>query len=78
MRILLVEDEKSLSNAICAILRQNSYVTDPVYDGLTAVDYAKGAEYDLIILDVMLPELDGFEVLIKKIQGLGYRLEESA
>ena len=63
MRILLVEDEKSLSNAICAILRQNSYVTDPVYDGLTAVDYAKGAEYDLIILDVMLPELDGFEVL---------------
>lgn len=63
MRILLVEDEKSLSNAICAILQQNSYITDPVYDGLTAVDYAKGAEYDLIILDVMLPELDGFEVL---------------
>ena len=63
MRILLVEDERSLSNAICAILGQNGYVTEPVYDGLSAVDYAQGASYDLIILDVLLPKIDGFEVL---------------
>lgn len=63
MRILLVEDERSLSNAIRAILEQNGYITEAVYDGLSAVDYAQGAEYDLIILDVMLPGLDGFEVL---------------
>ena len=63
MRILLVEDEISLSNAICAILQYNGYLTEAVYDGLSAVDYALGTSYDLIILDVMLPKIDGFEAL---------------
>lgn len=63
MQILLVEDEKSLSNAVKKILEQNGYFTDAVYDGLSAIEYAQGAAYDLIILDVMLPKLDGFEVL---------------
>ena len=63
MRILLVEDEISLSNAICAILQHNGYLTEAVYDGLSAVDYALGTSYDLIILDVMLPKIDGFEAL---------------
>ena len=63
MNILLVEDDVSLSNAVKRILEQQSYRVDAVYDGLAAVDYAKGAEYQLIILDVMLPKLDGFEVL---------------
>lgn len=63
MRVLLVEDEKSLSNAVKVILEQNGYMTDAVYDGLTAVDYAQQVRYDVIILDVMLPKLDGFEVL---------------
>ena len=63
MNILLVEDDVSLSNAVKRILEQQSYRVDAVYDGLAAVDYAKGAEYHLIILDVMLPKLDGFEVL---------------
>ena len=63
MNILLVEDELALSNAVKRILEQQSYRVDAVYDGLAAVDYAKGAEYQLIILDVMLPKLDGFEVL---------------
>ena len=63
MNILLVEGELALSNAVKRILEQQSYRVDAVYDGLAAVDYAKGAEYQLIILDVMLPKLDGFEVL---------------
>ncbi len=63
MRILLVEDEKSLSEAIKTILERSGYITEPVYDGVSAVDYVQSAEYDLIILDVMLPKLDGFEVL---------------
>ena len=63
MRILLVEDEILLSNAIKAILERNGFLTETVYDGISAVDYARGTVYDLIILDVMLPKLDGFEVL---------------
>jgi len=63
MNILLVEDEKSLSNAIKKILEGRGYFVDAVYDGLSAIDYAKGMEYGLIILDVMLPKLDGFEVV---------------
>ena len=63
MNILLVEDEKSLSNAVKRILEQKGYFVDAVYDGLSAIDYAKGMTYNLIILDVMLPKLDGFEVV---------------
>ena len=63
MKILLVEDELALSNAVKKILERQGYFVDAVYNGRTAVDYAEGAEYDLIILDVMLPELDGFEVV---------------
>ena len=63
MNILVVEDEKALSNAIKKLLEQQGYFVDAVYDGLSAIDYAKGADYGLIILDVMLPKLDGFEVI---------------
>ena len=63
MNILLVEDDQSLSRAVKKILEQQSYFVDAVFDGLSAIDYAKGASYNLIILDVMLPKLDGFEVL---------------
>ncbi len=63
MNILLVEDEVSLSNAIKKILEQHGFIVDAVYDGQSAVDYATGMDYGLIILDVMLPKLDGFEVL---------------
>ena len=63
MNILIVEDEVSLSNAIKKILEQHGYLADAVYDGFSALDYAKGFSYDLIILDVMLPKLDGFEVV---------------
>lgn len=63
MNILLVEDELNLARAVKKILEQQGYYVDAVHDGLSAIDYAKGMEYQLIILDVMLPKLDGFEVL---------------
>lgn len=63
MQILVVEDEISLANALKKILEQQGYFVDCVHDGLSAIDYAKGMNYNLIILDVMLPKLDGFEVV---------------
>ncbi len=63
MRVLIVEDEVSLSNALKKILEQQGYFADAVYDGESAVEYAKTVEYSVIILDVMLPKLDGFEVV---------------
>ena len=63
MNILLVEDEVALSNAVKKILEQRGFFVDAVYDGRSAVDYATGMDYNLIILDVMLPKMDGFEVL---------------
>ncbi len=63
MQILVVEDERSLSNALRKLLEKQGYLTDAAYDGLEAIDYAKSVDYDLIILDVMLPKLDGFEVI---------------
>ena len=63
MNILLVEDERPLSNAVKKILEQNGYYVDAVYDGMSAVEYTDGIDYGLIILDVMLPGMDGFEVV---------------
>ena len=63
MNILVVEDELSLANAIKKILEQQGFLVDAVHDGLSAVDYAEGFSYDLMILDVMLPGLDGFGVV---------------
>ncbi|MCR5689112.1 MAG: response regulator transcription factor [Clostridiales bacterium] len=63
MNILIAEDEVSLANAIKRILEQQGYFVDEVNDGLSAIEYAKAVEYNLIILDVMMPKLDGFEVV---------------
>lgn len=63
MRLLFAEDEKSLSRAVCEILKKNNYSVDPVYDGQDALDYLLAGEYDGAILDVMMPKLDGFQVL---------------
>ena len=65
MRILLVEDEKYLSAAICKMLKQERFEADPVYNGEDGLDYACSGLYDAIILDVMLPKMDGFTVLKK-------------
>lgn len=63
MRILIVEDEIPLASALCEIMKKNKYTVDAVYDGLSGLDYALSDVYDVIILDIMLPKMDGFEVV---------------
>lgn len=63
MKILLVEDEKRLTQSIEYILKKKKYIVDVVYDGEDAIDYALSKIYDLIILDVMLPKINGIDVL---------------
>ena len=63
MRILLAEDEIAMSEALVDILSFHNYSVDAVYDGADALDYARGQAYDGVILDVMMPRMDGVEVL---------------
>lgn len=63
MRILIVEDEVSLADAITAILKKEQYFVDAVYDGRDGLDYALSGIYDLILLDIMLPKMNGLDVL---------------
>ena len=67
MTILIVEDEAPLAEALEHILQKAGHVTDWVADGQSALDYIRGFSYDLILLDVMLPKLDGFSV-VKQIR----------
>lgn len=70
MRLLLAEDEKSLSRAVCAILEKNNYSVDAAYDGLEALEYLEAGVYDGVILDIMMPGLDGVSVL-KRLRDSG-------
>jgi DNA-binding response OmpR family regulator len=70
MRLLLVEDEIELSNALAAVLRRSNYSVDAVYDGQDALDYLMTGNYDGAILDIMLPKMDGITVL-KKVRAAG-------
>ena len=63
MRILLVEDEQRLSQALVEIFKENKFTVDAVYDGEAGLAQARAASYDLIILDIMLPKMDGITVL---------------
>lgn len=63
MRLLLVEDEIQLSEALTQILSKNKYMVDAIYDGESGLDYALADIYDVIILDIMLPKLNGLEML---------------
>lgn len=63
MRILLAEDEKPLSKALTAILERNGYSVDAVYDGEEALEYLEMDNYDGVILDIMMPKIDGITVL---------------
>ena len=72
MRILYVEDERELSDVVCSGLRKCSYAVDAVFDGLEALEYYSAYEYDVIVLDLSLPGLDGLEVL-RRIRQSDYR-----
>ncbi len=63
MRLLLAEDERSLSRAIVAILEKNHYSVDAVYDGAEALAWLENGDYDGVILDLMMPKMDGITVL---------------
>ena len=62
MKILVIEDEQLLAQSIKAVLEQKGFEVETVYDGETGAEYARLGIYDLVILDVMLPGLDGFQV----------------
>lgn len=63
MKLLFAEDERSLSRAITHILEKNCYSVDAVYDGQAALEYLENGDYDGIILDIMMPKVDGISVL---------------
>jgi DNA-binding response OmpR family regulator len=63
MRILLVEDELHLAEALTQILKKNNFTVDSVYDGESGLDNALSNIYDLIVLDIMLPKMDGISIL---------------
>lgn len=70
MRLLLAEDEKELSHALVAILKHNNYSVDAVYNGEDALHYLETENYDGVILDIMMPKIDGITVL-KRIRAQG-------
>ena len=63
MKILIIEDECSLSEALTQILRKQNYIVDTVHDGLSGLQQVKTGIYDLLLLDIMLPEMDGITLL---------------
>lgn len=70
MRILIVEDEQRLSATIADLLRRQGYTADTCHDGAVGLDHIESGIYDLVILDAMLPGLDGFSVL-QQLRGSG-------
>lgn len=73
MKLLLAEDELSLSKALVHILEKNHYTVDPVYNGQDALDYIETSEYDAVILDIMMPGIDGITVL-KRLRANGNQI----
>ena len=72
MKLLFAEDEIAMSEAVTDILTYHHYMVDSVYDGITAFEYAKAEEYDALILDIMMPGMNGIEVLKKlRKEGIG-------
>ncbi len=62
MKILIIEDEVLLANSLKTLLELKGFTVEAVYDGQTGADYAETGVYDLLILDVMMPKMDGYEV----------------
>jgi len=73
LRLLLAEDERALSKALTAILERNNYSVDAVYDGEAALAYLKADNYDGVILDIMMPKVDGITVL-RELRKSGNRI----
>ena len=73
MRILIVEDEKRLAGTLQDLLRRQGYTADVCYDGISGLDNARSDIYDLLVLDAMLPGMDGF-TLLRQLRGGGSRL----
>ena len=63
MRLLIAEDELDLAEALTVFFEKNQFSVDTVHDGFAAYDYASTGEYDAIVLDVMMPKMDGVQVL---------------
>ncbi|NEO29635.1 MAG: response regulator transcription factor [Symploca sp. SIO3C6] len=72
MKILLVEDDDRIAKPLAEDLRRQNYVVDLAYDGVEGWEYIQATEYDLILLDLMLPRLDGIS-LCKQLRASGYK-----
>ena len=73
MRLLLVEDDERIADALAEDLSDQNYAVDVAYDGLTGWENAQMVQYDLIVLDVMLPEIDGIE-LCRRLRQAGQQV----
>ena len=71
MRILVVEDEQDLNRILAKTFKAEGYSVDSCFDGVEALDYLEGAEYDAVVLDVMMPRMDGITMMMK-VREKGY------
>ncbi len=69
MKILVVDDHRMVNDSISEVLKKHQYIVDSVYDGEAAVEAISNFQYDCVVLDIMMPKLDGFEV-VEKIRNL--------
>lgn len=70
MKLLIADDDRDIARALTVLLERSHYSTDTVFNGSDAYDYAAGGDYDGLILDIMMPGMDGLEVL-KKLRADG-------
>ncbi len=62
MNILIIEDERRLADVLVKIMQEQKYAAEAVYNGLDGLEYARSGQYDVVLLDVMLPGMSGLEV----------------
>jgi DNA-binding response OmpR family regulator len=72
MRVLVVEDEPSIANFVRQGLTEGGYAVDVAWDGREGLDYALAADYDVLVLDIMLPGMDGLD-LLRELRRRGYK-----
>ncbi len=73
MRILIAEDEVELAKGLKFLLEKNKYTVDTVYDGADALAYFQGTDYDVVVLDIMMPKVNGLKVL-QQIREMGSKV----